>query len=246
MTIATPDLQVILDPDDATESIMAQFGISEEPDPAWAAKLLPQERLDWLLDRWDAPTRTFTFNEKDKVNLRKGSKSPYGPELMLIDCSPLVMLEMLTGLARDQWANSTHHMPHLRTLRNRLRECQPSSITHLTGDELGNRHIVERWSVWATMLRLASADPEQEWLLDEVRIAVVKPAEDTGAVLQMGEVRQGWLRDLLMDLLRIRAPRVSTHSLKGYAWAVTLLSQYLATRADLGESPRHLTSKTMQ
>jgi hypothetical protein len=228
-----------------SEYVMAAFGFVGELDPPWADRLLTKDRVRWLLRRWKSPDRKFTYETGDRFYWT----SARIPSVDLSELTPLAALEVLCGLVHDHERDVRVIIKQVRQVVRITTQRQVLSLTHLTpADFSGTISAIQsspRWSGWVELIDIATTDIEQEWLRDTIRVQVVKPTEPTGVKIYLAGVTQGWLRDLVVDLMRIRAPQVRATTLQSYARSFTRLSRFLATRADGGADPQLLTDKVM-
>nr|GID83602.1 hypothetical protein Ade03nite_25260 [Actinoplanes derwentensis] len=221
--------------------LAAALGLNGDDVPLWARRLLTLPLQQWALDRWDPGSGVFEYEPGDHLNM--GSTYSKGRTVRTRDLAPGMALEVLASLAADA-AGGTKMRPSsarsvVRAIQDQagcfLLELDDTRIAHVVGI------VVRRWRARLTIM---NADPESEWDRDEIRLAVVKPGAPN-LVLRVGDITQPWLRDLLVNLLRVRIHHLAVRSAASWVLSVGRLSRFLATRTDAGSAPRLLSTAAM-
>ena len=223
---ATPDL--VASPDVA-------LGLRADPVPLWARRLLTPPLLDWVNQRWEPDRGMFEFLATDEVMMNRRTASR---TVTLTGLAPLAALEVLTSVAADA-ADGLRGTPReIRTIVRAAVTGSAGSLSEVDAAGVGQYPgtVLRRWRA---RLEIAGADLAAEWDRDEIRLAVVKPGA-RAFTLRVGQISQPWLRDLFVDVLRVRVHDLADNTISRWTLAMVRLSRFLQTRTDGGRSPGRL------
>lgn len=217
------------------------LGITRDQLPRWADRLLTADAERYVAERWDPINRVFTWKDDDRVTMSKAAR---GRSADLSGMTPLARAEWLISVACDASADVAAKPPASRMLALRCTETQVASLCHLPSDGLAllPEALLRQWT---RRLTLFDANPETEWDRDEVRLKVVKSNAKTNTVLRVGAINQSWLRDLLVDVLKVRLNDAGENTLSKWVIATQRVSDVLATRPDHGNQPSRLNARVM-
>jgi hypothetical protein len=233
-------LRSVTPPLDETLPLATPLALAGQDVPLWARRLLTPPLQLWVANRWDPATSVFTFRATDPLTMSKRAKdlgaSLAGP-------APQVALAVLASLAADA-ADGTKATP--TSVRAIVRAASEGAARHL--HDLDDKALSQTAGMvlrrWRMRLEIVEADPETEWDRDEIRLPVVKPGAPAHT-LRVGDVSQPWLRDLLVNVLRVRIHHIADRTSTAWVREVTRLSQFLDTRPDHGVNPHMLGHKVM-
>lgn len=208
---------------------------------SWEPRLVTQEKITWLRDRWDASTQTLTWKDTDRVSMPRMHRDR---SVHLEDLHPNARAEVLISAASDFVDGNSGTPSAARGVVRAATEGRARSIHHLDDAALAKLVGVCRRR-WTTRLTLASADPEAEWDRDEVRLIVIKPDADRAIVFKLGQISQPWLRDVVTKTLKLHVHNTSSRTTQQWIAAAIRLSAFLATRPDGGNRPTVLGAAAM-
>ena len=157
-------------------------------------------------------------------------------DVWLKDANDVVVAEVLWSIAADR----DGHRVHPSTVTGLISEAigggarRLSEIEAVTG---GSRRLLRRW---LGRLDVLTADPDDEWHRDKVRLDVVRPEAHRALTLDFARISQPWLERLTREVVQARTYTVGPTRLVEYVAAATRLSAALATRRDSGNDPPRL------
>lgn len=214
------------------------------PDPAWFARIVTADAVAWIGERFDESSRLFEWYVTDPQIDYSGKRANRNRSVDLSGLPSGVQAEFLMNIVADAVDGNRATPTTVRSLARAVVDRRLESINHIDPSTVANlpATLVRKWQ---KRLEIASADPEQEWFRDDLRLAVVMPTAKHSLVLRMGKIVQPWLRDVMVQLIRTRMHQVSTHTLSGWVRVASVLSEYLSRRPDGGNDPTRLTPAVM-
>lgn len=225
-------------------STLATLGSVAGELPDWIRRLVDDDADQWINARWDRKSDTFAWSPSDRL-MKGAERSTCIVELRSL--RPTMKREVLTLIASDAVADNAISPSAVRTLVKAATAYDVTSVQHipLEGISLICQALIRRWLI---RLDASQADPEAEWLRDEVRVRVLTGnvwTKGSGPVLRLGEISQPWLRQLTTDSLRVKVGITSEATLSAWSAAAIRMSQILRTRADKGLNAKVLTLRVM-
>lgn len=222
------------------EAFATTIGVRSAECPEWIARVLDDQAITWLTERWDGESGVFEFLSSDRLTMHESVSNCRVP---VAGMRPPALLEMFACVWMDRLTGVRNRPSDMRSIARACINGDARSLVHIEPNDLAQVPgvVLRRWQ---TSMDLASADPDREWERDYVRLRVVKPGSGNH-LLRFGDITQPWLRELVLNVVRTNMTSTSDGTLTRYVLAGIRISTYLSTRPDHGMNPAMLSSGAM-